>query len=141
MASTLRVRGVKKFEAKIQDIKTTVRGPLLKSALEDSYRYGRRIMPKSTKALMRGFQVITRKKTGTIRQISPIQNRENPRPYHLWLYGTGNTGYRRKDGTMGNVNIGKVQSSVRSGKYNYMELVSKHIPKRVRARLREVVEK
>lgn len=141
MVNTFRVRGAKKFQAKIQDIKLTVRDTLLKSALQDSYDYGLRIIPRDTGKLRQGFQIINRKKTGTIRQLMPVQNRQNPRPYHLWLYGTGNTGYMRKDGSVGNVKIKNVQAGVRSGRYDYMKRVRDHLPRRVKKRMKDVVNK
>lgn len=134
---TFRVRGAKKFQAKYRDLQITVRDDLLKSALRKSFEFGQRIIPKHTRALYKGFQLIDRKKTGTIRQLMPSQSRPNPRPYHLWMYGTGNPTYNNLDGSTGTINIGKFQSRIRRGKYDYMKRVGKDIPKQVKKILRD----
>lgn len=118
----VKVRGARKFQAKMQDIKLSVENELTAEVVEFGYNYAMRVMPDYSGALKRAFEKKVYRKTGSLTQFQPAQGRRNPRPYHLWLNGTGNRTYLRSDGEARQINLNTFLVNRKTGKPFYLRL-------------------
>lgn len=132
MKADLKFRGFKKFKARTQDIKVYFKGEYAKEVVTYGYNHALKIMPRRTGSLRRALGYKTFKNRGILTQKTPAQSRSNPRPYHMWLNGTGNTGYSRSDGSTGNINLQRFLANIRTGKPMYMELTRKAMIRKAR---------
>lgn len=122
-----KIKGSKKLQAKVQDIRVYFKGEYTSDVIDEVYTRTKKIIPRYRGNLVRAFRKVIRKNTGSLVQMMPKQNRLNPRPYHLWLNGTGNPGYSRSDGTRGNININAFMARRRSGKPMYMKIAAEDL--------------
>ena len=143
----VKFRGAQKFQAKVQDIKTYFSTQFTTEILQETYGEVLGQMPHSTGALKRALQYRTYGERGTLTQHIPSQNRQNPRPYHLWLHGRGNPNYVRSAmqsedrGAVGTINIGAFLSNIRSGKTHHMNIASNIIKKKIREKSKQRINK
>lgn len=140
----VRFKGFKKFEAKVQNIQTYFSTELAPEILQETYSEILPQMPHNTGALKRALQYRTYKNTGTLTQHMPKQNRQNPRPYHLWLHGRGNTSYVRSvetsEGSVGQINIGAFLSNIRTGKTHHMNIASNIIRRKIKEKAKQATQ-
>lgn len=86
----VRIRGQKQVIKKFADITINVRSEKLGAdAIDKGYRFAQKIAPHYTGATKRALKRIRSPKGGTsrLRLYQPLQNRSDPRPYHLWMHG------------------------------------------------------
>lgn len=136
-----KVSGAQKFQAKVQKMAAYFKNEYAPEIIDEVYEKTVKVMPKYSGALIRAFQKIKRKSSGSLIQRMPAQGRRNPRPYHLWLNGTGNTGYSRSDGTRGNININTFLVNRRTGRAMYMNYALKLLEQTAKRKAQEQIKK
>lgn len=132
----VRTQGTKRLSAKFKRISVNVNNKLAPEVVKEGFQFIQKIMPRDRGAAKRALKFITRKRSGQIVQMQPVQGRRNPRPYHLWLNGI-NSPYLKSDGTRGNISVSAFQARIISGKINYMRAGSDYMRKMIVQKTKE----